>query len=425
MSPYSLRLAAQVAIIAFVFSLSACEGRGEGAKSKQKGSDSSTSSEAAEAIPVEVALIALGSVNESIFATGKLQSERLVVVTARAAGQLTELTVDEGDLIGEEGAPLGKIQNRQLGLGVNSAQNRIQRLNADRKRLEPLVEKGYIPRADLDRVKTELEIAKEDLQRARVSAGDLRILAPIAGVVASREVEVGAQVVPNQPLLTIIDPDALEVELQIPEHALGVLKTSLAAEVVSEALGAKTFPARVAAIAPTVDPASGTVKVTVSLSEVVAGVEQRLRPGMFVQVYIITDQRSDVVLVPKRAIIYEESKPFVFVLRDDVVERIELELGASQSEHAEARAGLSAGDEVVTLGQASLESGAHVRVVGRPAPEAESTSDASAVPETPSEPGTEVEPSAETPKPPEASGEAEKPEPSESTTETSKTPQTP
>jgi RND family efflux transporter MFP subunit len=120
-------------------------------------------------------------------------------------------------------------------------------------------------------------------------------------------------------------------------------------------------------VAPIVDPKSGTVKVTVEV-----GSKPGLRPGMYVDVELVTASREDAVLVPKRALIHDGESTFVFRLGDErKVERIPIELALSDKANVEPRGGLAPGDKVVVAGHAGLKDGALVRLPGDPVPPAE------------------------------------------------------
>ena len=106
-----------------------------------------------------------------------------------------------------------------------------------------------------------------------------------------------------------------------------------------------------AAITRAADPAvravvltgTGTVKVTVAIP-----LQEGLRPGMYVQVELVTDTHEDAVLLPKRAVVYDNDQMFVFRLGDERrVERLEVEARLETPDTIEPDGGLAAGDQVV------------------------------------------------------------------------------
>ena len=130
-------------------------------------------------------------------------------------------------------------------------------------------------------------------------------------------------------------------------------------------------------LSPVVDPASGTIKVTVAIPR-----QEGLRPGMYVDVQLVTDVHDDALLVPKRAVVYDDDQLFVYRMdpQAKTVERVYLKPLLESEQWIEPVEALAAGDRVVVAGQAGLKDGAKVRLAGeKPAAEpAEAVADAAA-----------------------------------------------
>jgi membrane fusion protein (multidrug efflux system) len=113
-----------------------------------------------------------------------------------------------------------------------------------------------------------------------------------------------------------------------------------------------------------VDPGTGTVKVTVAMPR-----QEGLRPGLYVEVELVTAVHEDALLLPKRAVVYDNDQLFVFRLGDERrVERIKVEPVLEDVNNIEPAAGLAEGDQIVVAGQASLKDAALVRLPGDPEP---------------------------------------------------------
>ncbi len=90
-----------------------------------------------------------------------------------------------------------------------------------------------------------------------------------------------------------------------------------------------------------------------------------LRPGMFVKTHIVTNERPDVLAIPRRAVIFADEQATVFTVADDIATRRSVELGVTEGAWVEITAGLNAQDRVVVLGQEGLKSGTPVDPVQR------------------------------------------------------------
>ncbi len=337
-----------------------------------KESDASTKADAKEeaVVPVEVVEAKLGNITATLLSTANARARSDVHVYAQTRGIAREIAVDEGDVV-KKGDLLARLGDPEQELAVPAAAATVSRLERERSSLEPLVERGFVARQQYDELKAQLRSAKDQLARTRASVAHLRVKAPIDGIIAARSLDPGQQATPGQELFHIVDPNEIEVDIQVPERSLSSILQGGEGWVEAEAAGSVRFPAKVRLVGPVVNPQSGTVKVTLHItSPEVAdkkGRLQRLRPGMFVRVRLITDRREDVVLIPKRAVVYEDDVPHVFVLeeKDGVLTstKAALELGFDEDSRVQVNSGLSAGQRVVVLGQSGLANGATVELV--------------------------------------------------------------
>ncbi len=318
-----------------------------------------------QAIPVEVEASRKGRVSQTILATATVAARREVLVLSETRGLAREVGVEEGDAV-QKGALLARLVNADLELSVPMAGSTVSRLKREVENLKPLVEKGYVSRQSYEELKHQLTLAQDQLTRARTQVDALRIKAPLDGVVARRSVVIGQQVNPGQELFHLVDPSQLEVVINVPERSLGQIGEGEPAYAISEALGPQRFVGQIRLINPVVNPQTGTIKVTIALDRA-SGEGPRLRPGMFVSVHLITDVREDATLVPKRALVYKDDKPFVFVAEGpDEARKAAMRpvvVGFGEDSAVEIVEGLEAGEEVVVLGQSGLKDGAEIRVV--------------------------------------------------------------
>jgi RND family efflux transporter MFP subunit len=317
--------------------------------------------ETVEQIPVEVGRASLGSVSAFYSATASLEADGRAQVVPRISGQVTELLVEEGDSV-EAGQILARLDADRLRLQLAQAKANMRRLEQDFDRHREMHERDMISTETFDRLKFEFEAQSAQYELAQLELSYSDITAPIAGVISMRQVRVGNQVNTADPVFEITALDPLQAVLDVPERELSRLQPGQVAVVRADALPGEQFLGEVARISPVIDPASGTFRVTVELS----GEQQRLRPGMFGRFSIIYDQRDEVVLVPVEAVLSEDGRSAVFVIRDGQAERRAVVPGYRNNGHFEITEGLEAGELVVTTGQASLRTGSAVLVLNMP-----------------------------------------------------------
>lgn len=314
-------------------------------------------------IPVEVALVERGPIESTLRTFATLEAEQEVKVFSRTANRVVELLVEEGALVEKEAILVRLDDSNQRGM-VGKAENNLAKSRSEFERLEALHEQKLIS----DQVYTDarfelrqLELALEDAQREL----DFTVIrSPLGGVVTRRIVRLGDLVTNGQHLFDVVDFESIVARIYVPEKNLASLATNQLARVTATALVGQEFEGRVRRIAPVVDSKSGTVKVTLGFASI-----GPLRPGMYVDVELVLSQKSDAVLLSKRALVMDGDQTYAFRLGDErKVQRLLVEPRSSDRFHVEPNGGFDAGDRVVVAGQTGLKDGALVRLPEDPEP---------------------------------------------------------
>ena len=339
----------------------ASEGPAEDAKAGEDGKPAEP-----VAAPVEVATLARGPMEAVLRYSADLEAEQSVPVHSQSpqARRVVQLLVEEGARVGR-GQLLAKLQDAEQRQDVARVQGNLGQARADFDRQKRLFEEKLISEQVFTEAKHALEQLEIELSGVRQAWGYTEVRAPIAGTVTMRNVKLGDQVGMDHPLFEIVDFDTLVARVYVPERELGRVRAGQAVRLMAQAVPGATFPGVVDRVAPVVDPKSGTVKVTVRVPH-----QPGLRPGMFLDVQLVTDVREDALLLPKRALLVDHDQAWVYRLKaDDTVERLLVQPVLEDATHVEVRAAagqgvaLAPGDRVVVAGQAGLKPGAKVRVV--------------------------------------------------------------
>jgi len=182
-----------------------------------------------------------------------------------------------------------------------------------------------VSETDVDQLRFDLDTARAQFEAAELELSYTTVTAPISGVIASRDVKPGNFVQIHSPIIRIVDTSQLEATLNVPERDIARLGPGQPVELIAE--GA-------------------------------------LQPGMFARLRIQYDARPDALAVPRTALLEDGGEPAVYVVRDGRAQRVALTLGADEAGWVEVRAGLQAGDAVVTAGKATVRDGSLVQVLG-------------------------------------------------------------
>lgn len=310
------------------------------------------------ALPVKTEPVERGEITSYVETHARLEAERWVEVVARAQGLAERLRTEEGDRV-RAGQVLLNLEKQELELEVEQARVALDQIRATYARTQALQERKMVSQQEYENTRNQLENAEVAMREVELRLEYADIRAPIDGVVMQRSVEVGDLVRSNQVVFAVADLEPLQARIRVPEKRMGQVQVGQEARITVDPVPDRVFTASVRMISPGVDPASGTVKVTLDVPA-----EGVLRPGMFATVRIITDSRADALIVPKKALLLETDEDDVYVVRDGKAVRQPIELGYIDGDRVQVVSGLHEGDRVVTVGQEGLKEGAAVRLVG-------------------------------------------------------------
>lgn len=349
-------------LLALALGAAGCSGEGNADDGDGAAEETKKSEEKAPApVPVEVATLERGPIEQLLRFSTHLEAERAVEVRAEAARKIVALLVEEGDRVAR-GQVLVRLEDDQQKTAVERARSQLEQTTREHARLAALFEQRMVSEQDLARTRFELDQAALALADAERELSYTLVRAPIAGTVTARKVKVGDMVSVNQHLFDLVDFDSLVALVYVPEKDLPAVAVGQPARLAPPAAPGERFSGEVDRVAPVVDPKSGTVKVTVAVPY-----EPGLRPGMFLEVELVTAVEADALLVPKRALVPDGTQLAVWRLGEDsTVERIWVEPWLEDRERIAVGEGLAAGDRVVVAGQAGLKPGAKVELVGTP-----------------------------------------------------------
>ncbi|MEJ2189489.1 MAG: efflux RND transporter periplasmic adaptor subunit [Acidobacteriota bacterium] len=301
----------------------------------------------------------------SLYSTSAtLRADRQATVIARTRGVIERLAVEEGDRV-TAGQPLAYLEDDEQKIAAARARTTEETARREHERLSGLYDRGLVSVDEFETSRRDAEDAQHALELAELELSRTVIRAPIGGTVVTRYLDVGATVSDGTAVYDLADLDPLYADINIPERHVTRLRPGQEVHLTAESTGA-TANAVIERIAPAVDPATGTVKVTVAVMG-----ETALRPGAFVRVDIVTDTHDDALVVPRSSLVAEGRRWQIYRLADDgkTVQQIEVSLGFENGDLVEIagtvdpETALNPSDEVVVVGAPALSEGARVRVM--------------------------------------------------------------
>jgi len=311
------------------------------------------------AVPVSVAAVETGTVSSYIRSTANLISDNEVKVLTESDGRIARLYVDEGDWV-SKGQTLATLDREDTGIDLAKTQVKSENSRLAYARGERMLREGLISQETFEKLRMENEMSRQEVAEAQYRIGKTAIRAPFSGRITSRIVEQGQHLRAGEELFNLADFDPLVAYIHLPEREVLGLKPGREARITLKADEAVQFRGRIRQISPVVDPATGTVKVTV---EAVNPLPPAVRPGGFVTIDLVRESRPDVVLLPRQAVLRELQSAHVFVAKNGIAEKRAVQLGLEEGERIEVLAGVKPGERVIVAGQGSLKQGSPVEIL--------------------------------------------------------------
>jgi len=353
---------------------------------------------------VEVAVVQKSANNggrEALLnASGYVTPRRRATIAAKITGRVTGVFFDEGTHVAENQL-LATLDDSDARKALNAARAdyeaskaaiadfEVQLKNAriQLHRAEQLQNAGVQTQEQLDNARTNADSlqAKIALAQSQVVSADTRIQeaqqavdnctirAPYAGIVVSKDAQVGEMVSPvsagggftRTGIATIVDMNSNEIEVDVNESYISRVQDGQPVTAILDAYPDWEIPSRVRTIIPSADRQKATVKVRISFLKL----DPRILPDMGIKVtFLGAEQKraagadAATVLIPKSAVHEENGQKIVFLVKDDKTERRAVTLGANRGSDTEVIAGVGIGDTVVVKGPENLRDGQSVAI---------------------------------------------------------------
>src|SRR6202521_628904 len=340
-------------------------------------------------------------------ASGYITPRRRATIAAKITGRVTGVFFDEGTRV-SEGQLLATLDDSDVKRALDSAKAdrdasqaaiadyEVQLKNAQigLHRAEQLQKAGVQTQEALDNagtaadsLKAKIELAKQQVAASEARIGvaqqavdNCTIRAPFAGIVVSKDAQVGEMVSPisagggftRTGIATIVDMHSNEIEVDVNESYIARVENGQQVTATLDAYPDKPIPAKVRTVIPTADRQKATVKVRITIIDLEK--YNFILPDMGVKVGFLENERPaakdkskdkgslPVAFIPKSAVRSDSNASFVFLVRDGKVERRAVNLGMDRGTDVAILAGVSPGDSLVVEGPESWRDGEKVEI---------------------------------------------------------------
>jgi RND family efflux transporter MFP subunit len=328
------------------------------------------------AAPVKVFKVRRERITEKITYTGTLEALTKINITPEVGGKIARIHVREGDrvaqgqLLAELETESIRLQLRQAEAGVAVAEASQADALRNKERMDRLIKENAVSEMQREKVQLAYDAAAAQLEQARAGlnlarhALDVSIMkAPFAGVVASKNAEVGDVINPMMGgysgasgVLTLMDYSKIKIVVAISSEDIGRIQKGQGAVLRVSSFPGLEFRGTVRIVNLTADPLNKKFGVEV----VIDNPDAVLRPGTFGDLVFEVQSHENALVVPQKAIL---ENTYVFIAEGGKALKKNVALGLQNTTMIEVLDGLAEGALVVVEGNFGLEEGAAVQVL--------------------------------------------------------------
>ncbi|MBO5779672.1 MAG: efflux RND transporter periplasmic adaptor subunit [Muribaculaceae bacterium] len=332
------------AMIAAAMVLASCGG-------KQEANNQGT---IAEELPqVKIAQVENVDVPQTEQYTAIVESEIKNNISPNAPRRIEKILCEVGDHV-TKGQVLVELDKRNL----DQLKYQIDNMLIEFNRVEQLFNIGGVSKSEYDNMKTQVDVLRSQYAQLEENT---RLIAPISGVVTARNYDNG-DMFGAMPVLTIEQTNPVKMLCNVSEDHYKDVKVGQSVDIELDAYEGEHFNGRVTIVYPTINAATHTFPVEVTINND----SQKVRPGMFARATINYGSKNHVV-VPDEALVKQigAGDRYVYVFNADscTVSYNRVELGRHLDDKYEIISGVNPGDYIVIAGQARLANGRKVEVV--------------------------------------------------------------
>ena len=340
------------------------------------------------AVAVVTVMPRLRILQPSILASGNIDYSREVELTSEIIGKVSEIFVRQGEMV-REAQPVLRLDDESYAHQVSQFQAKasLNRVAVERgrssvaflekrvDRARHLLERNLSDQDAFDEIEFELDAARFELKAALAKRSEVRaeleqaneqlsktlLLAPITGLVAVVDIEVGETAIPSTPgipgskLMTIADPGQVIATAYVDEADIAEVQIGQEVELVVAAHPDRPLKGKIEFIANSARRAPGRKGLFFEARiQITRRSDVPFRPGMSCRVAIYVGSKDEVLSVPIEAVVVSEDIRSaevdynVFVVKDGHVKLTPVEVGISDDRYQAIVAGLEASDELVT-----------------------------------------------------------------------------
>lgn len=301
------------------------------------------------------------SVQSKLTTSGTIEAGTRVRLYNEVSGKIRYLPYHEGDAVAAHTIVIG-LDDDVIQAELDKATASREQAKIDYDRLMKL-KKQLASDEEIARAHTayDIAVADEKLQQTRLNKTVIK--APFDGIITERHYEPGDVVPMHSHILSMIDPESLQVKIHLAEHWIPLIQSGDSVDVQIDALADSIHAGQIKRIHPTIDASTRKGTVEIEFQPAPFGAQA----GQLARVYLKT-RPADKLVVPAHALHHDSAGAYIYVVNEESeASKIYVQKGVQFGEVIEITSGLNANDAIVTKGFNGLRHGKKVKVLNKDA----------------------------------------------------------
>lgn len=311
---------------------------------------------------VTVASVERKTLTDNLDLVGTINASNDVHVVSESSGKVIKVLAGVGDYERAGGA-IVQLDDKLQSASLELATVNLDKATKDYDRYKRLYSEHSVTDAQLEGAELAYQSANDQYVNAHRQFTNTTITSPIAGVITSRGVDLGAYVSPGMVVAEVVDIARLKITVNVDENDVIYFKPGNKVTILTDVYPGVEFSGYIKSISSKGD-GEHTYPVEVDFYN---SREYPLKAGMFAHVHfsVVSSQKS--LVIPRQALVGSVENAQVYVVENGIARLKNIVVGATYNSYMQVLNGLQPGESVVTNGQDNLEDGYKVNVVSQSA----------------------------------------------------------
>ncbi|MDR3609929.1 MAG: efflux RND transporter periplasmic adaptor subunit [Ignavibacteriaceae bacterium] len=309
-----------------------------------------STNEKIEAYPVTVTFAENRKVTNNLELVGTITANNDVAIVSEAQGRVVKVLAQVGDYK-PAGSVLFQLDDELKLEAYKTAEVNYLKAKKDYDRYDALYKGKSVTDAQYEQAKLACQVSESQYVQAKREYNDTKITTPISGVITARIVDLGNYVNKASVVANVVDISKLKVKLNVAEKDAFKLKTGDNVEVNTDVYPGVVFNGKISSISSKADEAH-TYPVEILLAN---SKDHPLKSGMFGRVSFTSIKNSELLVMPREALVGSIKDAKVFVVENGIAKMKDVLIGNVYENWLEVKGGLSVGDKIVVNGQNNLQ----------------------------------------------------------------------